>query len=296
MQNYIEQFKATMVNAGITPPPHLIDDGQIHRFSTNGKGKDSAGWYVLHAGRFPAGCFGDWRTNLVSSWSARAKDQMTLRERVDNLRLIDHARKQRSQLRAQQQRLAMSKAQSLWGSAIPANDSHPYLLKKRILAFNARQRGSDLMLPIVNVDNEIHSLQFIRPDGSKRLLLDGAKKGRFILVHGKLDYKNILICEGFATGATLVATNPDKCVIAAIDAGNLKAVAIEVHHHHPQAKILICGDDDRLIPGNPGLTKAREAAIAIGSNYTIPNWPFDAPMELTDFNDLMCWQATRSPA
>jgi len=293
MQNHIEKFKDSMLKAGITPPSSIIDDGQLHRFATNNKSNDAAGWYVLHAGHMPAGCFGDWRKNIISSWCAKTKDNMTLRERIEHMRLIAHARAQRQQSLLQQQRAAISKAQYIWDSAHPASKSHPYLLKKGIPAFNARQRGDDLVLSIINMDGELQSLQFIHPDGAKRLLLNGAKKGHFILVNGKLDNKDILICEGFATGATLAMSYPAKCVIAAIDAGNLKAVAVEVRRHHHHAAILICADDDRLTEGNPGLTKAREAAIASGAEFTIPSWPFDAPLGLTDFNDLMCWQTTR---
>jgi putative DNA primase/helicase len=296
MIEYIEQFKTSMLNAGLKPPAEIIDDGKIHRFSSNGKAKDAAGWYVLHAGRIPAGCFGDWRKSVVSSWCAKDKHQMDPRERVDQMRLVAHAREQRNNLRAEQHRHAMSKAQYLWDTSRRASINHPYLRGKQIPPFQARQRGDDLVLPIVNFENAIQSLQFINPIGDKRLLLNGAKSGRFILVNGCLDSKGILICEGFATGATLALDYPDKCVIAAIDAGNLKAVAVEARKRYPNANIWICGDDDRLTEGNPGLTKAREAADASGANLIIPEWPFDAPMALSDFNDLMCWRASRGAA
>ncbi len=296
MIEHIEQFKNSMINAGLTPPNQIIDDGQIHRFSSNGKAQDAAGWYVLHTGRIPAGCFGDWRTSSVSSWCAKDKAQMEPRERVEHMNFVAQARVQRQQLRKQQQSYAMCKAQSIWDSSNRASINHPYLLKKQIPPFDARQRGDDLILLIINFDNELQSLQFIRPDGTKRLLLNGAKRGRFILVNGCLDNKSILICEGFATGATLALDNLDKCVIAAIDAGNLKAVAVEARKRYPSANILICADDDRLTPGNPGLTKARDAAVAIGADYFTPKWPFDAPLALSDFNDLMCWKASRGAA
>ncbi len=296
MIEYIEQFKTSMLNAGLKPPTEIIDDGKIHRFSSNGKPQDAAGWYVLHGGRIPAGCFGDWRKSVVSSWCAKDKEQMDPRERVEQMRLVAQARKQRDILRAQQQRLAMSKAQYLWDTADRASINHPYLRNKQIPPFHARQRGDDLVLPIVNFDNEIHSLQFINQNGDKRLLLNGAKSGRFILVNGSLDNKGILICEGFATGATLALDYPNKGVIAAIDAGNLKAVAVEARKRYPNTNILICGDDDRLTEGNPGLTKAREAADASGAGFIIPEWPFDAPKALSDFNDLMCWRALRGGA
>ena len=59
----------------------------------------------------------------------------------------------------------------------------------------------------------------------------------------------------------------------------------------PAAKIIVAGDDDRLTTGNPGLTKAREAAIAADALLALPQWPSGAPESLTDFNDLAIWRA-----
>jgi len=290
---HIQQFKNSMMDAGFMPPNEIVIDGKIHRFSTNNHCTDNAGWYVLHAGRFLAGCFGDWRSGKTSNWCAKPKDQMSLTERVENLRLIAKAREQRNQFIKQQQKLALSKAQYLWDLAIPALDCHPYLQKKRISPFNVRQRGDMLLLPIVNFEGELQSLQFIDPTGCKRLLSGGAKKGHFILVNGVLGNGSLCICEGFATGASIAAASPDKCVIAAIDAGNLEPVALGARRRWPHLEILICADDDRLTPDNPGLTKARHAAIAAGASYTSPLWPDDAPDSLTDFNDLANWIASR---
>jgi putative DNA primase/helicase len=46
-----------------------------------------------------------------------------------------------------------------------------------------------------------------------------------------------------------------------------------------------------LTPGNPGLTAARAAALAVGARLARPTWPPGSPIELSDFNDLMCWNA-----
>ncbi len=50
----------------------------------------------------------------------------------------------------------------------------------------------------------------------------------------------------------------------AIDANNLRSVAVKVRQHWPDALCMLFADDDRLTPGNPGISKAREAAIAAG--------------------------------
>ena len=41
--------------------------------------------------------------------------------------------------------------------------------------------------------------------------------------------------------------------------------------------------------GNPGATMARHAAVASGSLLALPLWPKNAPITLTDFNDLQVW-------
>jgi len=43
-----QSFKESMLKAGLKPPSKIFSDGKFHRFSTNGKPNDDAGWYVLN--------------------------------------------------------------------------------------------------------------------------------------------------------------------------------------------------------------------------------------------------------
>ena len=70
MLNYINQFRAAMLSAGLTPPDLINPDGKLHRFASNGKPTDDAGWYVLHTEPVLAGAFGDWRSGLSLTWRA----------------------------------------------------------------------------------------------------------------------------------------------------------------------------------------------------------------------------------
>ena len=84
-----------------------------------------------------------------------------------------------------------------------------------------------------------------------------------------------LLCEGYATGAT-VHEATGWTVIVAFDCGNLRPVA----HHFRTEKMIICGDNDDQTPGNPGVTKAKELA----SIYHCPAvWPRESN---SDFNDI----------
>ncbi len=61
----IEQFTQAIAAAGLPVPADVQADGKLHRFSTNGKRSDGAGWYVLHDDDVAAGAFGCWRSSVV---------------------------------------------------------------------------------------------------------------------------------------------------------------------------------------------------------------------------------------
>jgi putative DNA primase/helicase len=48
----------------------------------------------------------------------------------------------------------------------------------------------------------------------------------------------------------------------------------------------LCADDDSSTDGNPGLTKARDAAQTVGGLVAIPDFGEYRPSCLSDFNDL----------
>src|SRR5207249_10080750 len=65
-----EQFRDAIVAAGLAPPHYIDADGKVHRFASNGKRGDKAGWYFLHLDGIPAGRFGCWRSNISRDWRA----------------------------------------------------------------------------------------------------------------------------------------------------------------------------------------------------------------------------------
>jgi putative DNA primase/helicase len=62
------EFISAIFSAGLTAPSSAEADGMLHRFSSNGKRGDTAGWYVLHG---DVGVFGDFRSGLTETWLAR---------------------------------------------------------------------------------------------------------------------------------------------------------------------------------------------------------------------------------
>ena len=109
--------------------------------------------------------------------------------------------------------------------------------------------------------------------------------------------KPLYICEGWATGAT-IHLDTGAPVACALSAKNLEAVALTFRERlGDKFELIIAGDDDRGNPDNPGRNAANQAALSARALLTFPQWPDDAPLTFTDFNDLYVWyQSRRSEA
>ena len=190
----------------------------------------------------------------------------------------------------------------MWARCEPATNAHPYIERKAAagvpldtlrvvpqgdpLRIAGESMAGALVVPVQRPDRTLASLQFIHPDGGKRMLTGGAKRGRLIPVRWLGRGAPIVVCEGFATGATLAELLPGRSVAAAIDAGNLGPACAALRSRFPRAEMGVYGDDDRRTPGNPGRTKANEAARACGGKVWFPPWNGTEPEDATDANDL----------
>jgi putative DNA primase/helicase len=277
----VAAFSAALADAGLSTAEPIVADGALHRLHLDGDRRGSRNaWYVLHPDPPVSGAFGCWRRGVSGTWSAAGADRLTREDRELIRRRTARMRAERTRVREREQHTAARRAAELWEAAGPARADHPYLRAKGITAGIACQQGTLLVLPVVDLDGELHSLQFIGPDGEKRLLTGGRKKGCFIPAGGTVDgASRILLCEGFATGRTLVEMEPDSCVLAAVDAGNLEPVAVAVRERWPRAEIVVCADADPV-----GLQKGRAAAIAAGALVAVPSFPDG--VEGSDWNDL----------
>ncbi len=287
----VDAFKSVLIKE-LGAAPDTIEPGPILRFDDpKGKRSNKACYCQLFSGGHPAGYFGNWRTGEYQTWVYGGTASMTLAERHLFRQQVAQAREKREQEQAACQNKARAKAANLWKRCSSSNADHPYLKSKQISPGISGQlaNGCNLILPLFGFDDQLWSLQFVGPDGDKRFLTGGRKKGCFIPVQTPKEISTVLICEGWATGQTLAESHPDSCVLAALDAGNLKPVALGARQRWPECSLTICGDDDRNKEMNTGRIKAREAAIAAGAQVALPDWPDNAPTDLTDFNDLANW-------
>lgn len=263
-----------------------VPDGAIHRFHVpDDKAGTLNGWYVLYLDGIASGAFGSWKTNGSSVWSSRSP--VDYREAEQVRQRIEQASRQREAEQQVRQLKTASLAQRWWRDAPPADPDHAYLIAKGVLAHSLRQRGDELLVPLY-ADGVLANLQRIAPDGGKRFLFGGRVKGTYSLLGRITPGKPLCICEGWATSATLHEIG--YTVACALNAANLKPVALVLKAEHCNIEIIIAGDDDRRTEGNPGRTAANAAAIAVGGLVAFPNWPNSAPDTLTDFNDLYRWE------
>jgi putative DNA primase/helicase len=289
MLNTVSQFSDAIKASGLEPPT-IIKPGKIHRFPGIGKQQSNrSGWCMLFDDGM-GGCYGDWASDLSENWQAKRNKSFSHAERSTFTHLANESKTQAEVIRNAKHVDAANRASAIWNGASPAPGDHPYLMRKGIKMHNARLHKDSLVLPVVDFSGMLSSLQFIGQDGNKLLLPGGRKQGCFIPIKNDAsDSTRVIICEGWATGCTLAEDDPASRVLAAIDAGNLKQVAVAARSKWPSVELVIAGDDDRLTAGNPGVTKARAAAITTGALLAIPHWPVGSPETLTDFNDLALW-------
>lgn len=278
----IAQFRSQMVAAGVNPPDEIIPDGQLHRFSSNGKPSDTSGWYVLYTDPIPAGAFGCWRSQISEKWSAKFAYELSAQEqRLINQRMEQVKVQHEAELKKRHTDSAR-RAQQKWAYAQPVA-KHPYLERKGIQANGLRIYGDALLVPLFNADGALSSLQAIDADGGKRFMPGGQVAGCFHIL-GKPS-TDIVICEGFATGATIFELT-GLSVVMAFSAGNLPAVAKIVRQKYPHSRIIIAADNDLQRDGNPGVSKAKEAAASVAGRLAVPQSNAGEVGGSLDFNDL----------
>lgn len=93
----------------------------------------------------------------------------------------------------------------------------------------------------------------------------------------------VLVCEGFATGASLHEAT-GRTVVVTFNAGNLTKVAERLVAAFPRIRWIVAGDDDRHKAPNVGREAAGNAAQVLRGEAVFPVFP--EGHHGTDFNDM----------
>lgn len=187
--------------------------------------------------------------------------------------------------RAQAQAAAATRAREAWEKASPAGAS-AYLERKQVQAFGLRfAEGGAVLVPMRDGAGRIHNLQRIAPAGRKLFEKGGRTAGLWHAIGEPTSARAGIVCEGFATGATLHQAS-GLFVAVAFSAHNLPKVAQALRALYPALPLIAAGDNDRETEAtsgrNPGVESARKAARAVRGALILP----EGLKEGTDFNDL----------
>jgi phage/plasmid primase-like uncharacterized protein len=278
-----------MIAAGIeSPPATIIQDGKVHRFAPTPGRKSATAWYIVHPDPVaPVWWFGDWRLDIKQNGEADPGCVLDPAEIAARRKRLDALRARIERDREMFQASAAIEARLRWDNSKPASADHQHLKSKQIEPCGMRVDGNNLLVPMRDADGKLWSLQEIAPDGRKDNQEGGRRKGCFFQIGDIIDV--FCIGEGAATCATLHKATGYP-VVSAGDAHNLEPVAVILRAKYPDARIIMCGDDDWLTkvngkPKNVGKLAAEKAAKAIGGALAVPWFNSARPRWATDFND-----------
>lgn len=271
----VSTFRQAIEQAGLVPPSSILP-GKITRFPGAGKSRgNTSGWAWLSEDE-QGGAFGDWATGLSDTWTAQQGHAMTAAERAAHSQQVAELRRVREAEEAKQHAAAAQHAQTIWDQATPATANHPYLTKKQVQAHGLRVDAEKQLIVPVTIGGTLSSLQFIDGAGAKLFLLGGAIKGGSYTIGDVTEAAAVLICEGFATGASLHEATGHPVVVAC-SAVNLTPVAEQLRQQFPTVAIILCGDNDL---SDTGQREAHKAADAVRGVVVLPEQPGQ------DFNDV----------
>lgn len=283
------EYAEVMRNFGLEVE-HPIDDGKIQRVKcAHDNNGGNSGRYFFHTSGVPMGKFGCYHEHnengLGCTWRSDTPDTRTEVEKAADRERIAQAQAERDAETLSEQANSAALCRGLWATSTDATVDNPYLIKKGIQPHGTKANGENLLIPIYDSDNGLASLQTIYPGGQKKFQHGGKIAGCFHRF-GNTTSNILVICEGFATGASITEAT-DYQVVCAFNAGNLMPVAQRLKISEPKLSIIIAGDNDA---SNVGQEKAQAAASLVGAHLAIVDFSgvdiSSVEKPPTDFNDL----------
>ena len=274
-------FRDAMRDAGIETHAAIVADGELHRVHVNGdRAASKNGFYRLYADAIPAGVFGCHKRGILQKWrSDQKREPLTKHDRAQ----MDAACKARAMEQERGYSDAAVIGEQILQRAKGDASQEVYVTRKAIRPHGVKVNGHGLLvIPIYSsVNGQLQSVQFIDPDGNKKMLIGGRVSGGCFPFSDMPNFwanadSRIGVCEGWATGATLAESLPTTAIFAAFSAGNLGNVATALRARFATAQITVFGDNDQ---SGTGQKYAIDAAVNANGYVAIP------PIPGHDWND-----------
>jgi phage/plasmid primase-like uncharacterized protein len=290
VSNHIEEFRAAMRVNGLDYSGPIHQDGKRYRVKCD-EDKSADTWYILyHPDPIAAGAFGCWKRNIKQTWRQNGKSNISPEEFSALKKKWSDDQRSAEIEQEQLYERAAAKAEVEFKSFSKVKE-HDYLNTKQVPALGDLRENpeGELVVPLRDSKGKLWSYQTIDCFGDKLFLQSGRVQGCFFTI-GNLDDGPIVVCEGYATGATIHQATSFP-VICAMNCGNLKKVVVDLRADNPDRTFVIAADNDRFTKKqdgslyNVGVEKAREAANIIKATVCIPEFPAGSSSG-TDFNDL----------
>ena len=294
MQDVLSAFaQAAEAERGLLFPDGVIANGEHHRVPTVSKPDKKNGWYVVHLNDGPGqsgvvvAVFNDLAAGAPDvKWSSTAnkRPEVNLDEATATMKKKIAAA---AKVKVDKAEAAVNEVTAEIARSKPVQEAFGYLEHKGVRSVPGLYRsGQTLVVPLKDEKQRVVNMQRIWQDSDgvwqKRYQKNATRVGTYFAIKASPD--TVAICEGVATGISVFEAT-GWTVLAAGDTTQLVAVAKMARRMMPAARIIICADDDRMTEGNPGVTKAREAAEASRGEVRVPVFD-DLDSRGTDYNDL----------
>ena len=277
MSNPLQTFRDILYANGLIPSEIMVD-GKLHRCPTPTKPHKQNGAYIAHLDTPATLWWCNWESGEQGTFTEAEEKILSPAEREIWRQRQNAIRRQREAECAQRHEAAAHQARSILNASFPCSPEHAYLRRKGIpaLAEVRQDRNGMLLIPVRDSSGKVQSLQYIAPDGTKRFLIGGKVQGGHFVIPGKPE-KPLVLCEGYATGASIHLAC-EYTVYVAFSANNLPVVANIMRSKFPDTSIMVCGDNDEA-----GRGKGQEAAQAAQARLVLPTFTTGVGK---DFNDL----------
>ncbi len=301
----LEEFSGHIQAAyGLDLRGDLKADGLWHGLGTDEDKRGAAPFrYCVHLDEPQNVQYQDFKRDLSGAWFPNGQAPLDPVERERRRRESEAKRAERDRQIAEKHGKTARWAGILWRRSKPASPAHPYLVRKGVGVHGLRfcpmweRRVYDeagelitvrvpgvLLVPMKDASGAIWNLQAIFQAPSPELERDkdflggGRKRGLFHWLGQRTE--TVCLAEGYATAATIHEATGYR-VFVCFDAGNLPDVAQTVRGLLPDARIVVCADNDEPDKKGrrAGQEKAEQAAGLVGGFVAL------APVEGADFND-----------